>query len=504
MRILIVEDEIKIRTGMARLISAHTSHTIIGEAKNGKEGLEMAMRLHPELIISDIRMPEMDGLEMMEALDREGISCHRVVLSGYSEFEYARKAMRYGVEDYLLKPLAAEDVTSLLDKIQEKIREEEEKTARTAEGLLRELLLGGKRDKEEVCRQLEKQGGFQEGKPCFLVAGYTGSTKTRYEACIEKRWEDFRKKNPAYGMCSTILESSQEMFCLFQGGSSAEELMAKMQRRLYLDAEREDQPVWIFAQVQKLQELSGLAADCRSAYPWGMLAGYRKLLTLEEIQKMEEKPYEYPKALEGEIQTAVCNGSGGRLRQEGEAFKSYMKEMKCSPNSMRHGYIKMLNFISGICSEVNPEMYKKIRNLDLTRQAAEAVTLGELEHSFDQVIQAIVSFTDRKEDIRNYTIKRALGYIREHYKENLSLEILADYLEITPEYLSTLFNKEVGINFTTFVKRFRISHAKRLLKGTDKKIYEISQEVGYNDPKYFNRVFKEEIGVSPGDYRQLG
>ena len=228
MRILIVEDEIKIRTGMARLISAHTSHTIIGEAKNGKEGLEMAMRLHPELIISDIRMPEMDGLEMMEALDREGISCHRVVLSGYSEFEYARKAMRYGVEDYLLKPLAAEDVTSLLDKIQEKIREEEEKTARTAEGLLRELLLGGKRDKEEVCRQLEKQGGFQEGKPCFLVAGYTGSTKTRYEACIEKRWEDFRKKNPAYGMCSTILESSQEMFCLFQGGSSAEELMAKI------------------------------------------------------------------------------------------------------------------------------------------------------------------------------------------------------------------------------------------------------------------------------------
>ena len=120
MRILIVEDEIKIRTGMARLISAHTSHTIIGEAKNGKEGLEMAMRLHPELIISDIRMPEMDGLEMMEALDREGISCHRVVLSGYSEFEYARKAMRYGVEDYLLKPLAAEDVTSCWTKSRKK------------------------------------------------------------------------------------------------------------------------------------------------------------------------------------------------------------------------------------------------------------------------------------------------------------------------------------------------------------------------------------------------
>lgn len=504
MRILIVEDEVKIRTGMAKLISAHTSHTIIGEAKNGKEGLEMAMRLHPELIISDIRMPEMDGLEMLEALEQEGISCHRVILSGYSEFEYARKAMRYGVEDYLLKPLAAEDVTDLLEKIQEKIREEEEKKALTAEGLLRELLLGGRRDKEEICRHLERQGGFQRGEPCFLVAGYTGSTKTRYESCVEERWRNLKEKNPGYNTCSTILESSQEMFCLLQGQADRKELMAKMQRRLYLDAGGEDQPVWIFTRAKALSELPELVAKCRAAYPWGMLTGYRKLLTLEEIENLEEKPYQYPKALEGEIQTAVCSGSGERLQREGENFKIYMEEMGCSPNSMRHGYIKMLNFISGICSEVNPEAYKKIRNLEVTRQAAEAVTLGELERSFDQVIQAILSFKDRKEDIRNYTIKRALGYIREHYRENLSLEILADYLEITPEYLSTLFNKEVGINFTTFLKRFRISHAKRLLKGTDKKIYEISQEVGYNDPKYFNRVFKEEIGVSPGDYRQLG
>ena len=109
---------------------------------------------------------------------------------------------------------------------------------------------------------------------------------------------------------------------------------------------------------------------------------------------------------------------------------------------------------------------------------------------------------NKKEDIRNYTIKKAITFIREHYMENISLDLLAEHLEITPEYLSTLFNKEVGINFSIFLKRFRISQAKRLLKGTDKKIYEIASEVGYNDPKYFNRVFKEEIGISPGDYRQ--
>ena len=80
--------------------------------------------------------------------------------------------------------------------------------------------------------------------------------------------------------------------------------------------------------------------------------------------------------------------------------------------------------------------------------------------------------------------------------------MLAEHLEITPEYLSALFYKEVGINFSTFLKQFRISQAKRLLKGSDEKIYAIAQLVGYNDPKYFNRVFKDEVGMSPGDYRQ--
>ena len=125
MRILIVEDEIKIRMGISRLISAHTQHTVVGEAKNGKEGLEMISRFHPELVISDLRMPVMDGLEMLQESVKMGNTCHFVILSGYSEFEYAQTAIRYGVDDYLLKPLAPEDVTQLLDKIQKKIDQEE-------------------------------------------------------------------------------------------------------------------------------------------------------------------------------------------------------------------------------------------------------------------------------------------------------------------------------------------------------------------------------------------
>ena len=109
----------------------------------------------------------------------------------------------------------------------------------------------------------------------------------------------------------------------------------------------------------------------------------------------------------------------------------------------------------------------------------------------------------QKEDISNYAIKKAISYIRMHYAENISLEEIADMLDLTPEYLSALFNREVGVNFTAFLRDFRLSHAKRLLKGTDKKVYEIAQEVGYSDSKYFNRVFKENVGVSPREFRQM-
>lgn len=119
------------------------------------------------------------------------------------------------------------------------------------------------------------------------------------------------------------------------------------------------------------------------------------------------------------------------------------------------------------------------------------------------MVQAIAGAQTKREDISNYVIKRAINHIREHYQEGLTQEEVAAVHQITPEYLSTLFNREMGINFSVFLKQFRISHAKRMLKGTDMKVYEIADAVGYSDSKYFQRVFKEEVGVSPGEYRQM-
>ena len=462
----------------------------------------MISRYHPQLVISDIRMPVMDGLEMLQESVRLGNHCHFVILSGYSEFEYAQTALRYGVDDYLLKPLAPEDVTELLNKIQKKIEKEEVKNAQTTEGLLRELLTGGRNDVADICCELQENHVFAENKPIFIAAGYTGNTSLKYSQVLSSQWEKMKEQYPAMRIFYVLVEKSQEMFLLLQGDITEEEFEKKLNRRVYQNLTEEDQPVWTFAVLDKPEEMQNVVEKLRKYYLYGIRLGYRTIITEKKTENISEEEFQYPIHLENRIQTALCGTKAELIRKEADFFIDYTKEMKCSPRYIRKTYKKMLAFLEHICHEVNPEAYKLLQSQDLEKAASEMVTAGELESCFRKAVDIIIESKDKKEGIRNYAIRRAINFIREHYSENISLDMLAERLEITPEYLSALFNKEVGINFSTFLKQFRISQAKRLLKGTDEKIYAIAQQVGYNDPKYFNRVFKEEMGMSPGDYRQ--
>lgn len=180
-----------------------------------------------------------------------------------------------------------------------------------------------------------------------------------------------------------------------------------------------------------------------------------------------------------------------------------MKDGHFDADDIRRAFVKNYYMIGDTLEDIDRALFEHLKSANLLRNIEAAVTWHELENAYRDVIQLITSTRVKREDISNYVIKKAINYIREHYQEGLTQEEVSRVLEITPEYLSTLFNREMGITFSSFLKQFRMSHAKRLLKGTDMKIYEIAKATGYNDPKYFQRVFKEETGVSPGEYRQM-
>lgn len=495
MRILIVEDEVKIRRGLASLIAKQTSHEIVGEAKNGREGLALIMRTNPDLVITDVRMPEMDGLEMLEALQEREIKVHCVILSGYSEFEYAKKAIRYGVDDYLLKPLAPEDIIELLDKVCVRLKEESRQQSDIAGRILwRRLYAITQENNPEADLAALK---IEKSRTYYLLSGYGWNTlpAERREWLERILMTDTRKNYPDLHCC--LFEETRELVCLLP-----EEAVRSFTDELLWHLERTGRKwVWACAVIDHFDSMSGTMQTIHSLYLYGRKNG--QIVTEKDMKNFSPEPFTYPDELEKKLKSALYHEEAGLAEEYIQRFQEYMENKNFLPQQVKDGYVRLIHRMLNWIEDIGKNIYEKLEPLHYADRAGNVYTREEMNDILNEILHELKSMTEHKEDISNYAIKKAIAYIRMHYAENISLEEIADRLDITPEYLSTLFNREVGINFSVFLRDFRLSHAKRLLKGTDRKIYEIAKEVGYPDSKYFNRVFKENVGVSPREFRQV-
>jgi two-component system response regulator YesN len=500
MRILIVEDEIKIREGMSKLIEKHTDHQVIGEAKNGEEGLELILRLKPDLVITDIKMPVMDGLEMLTKLYEMEVKIHSVILSGYSEFEYAKKAIRLGVKDYLLKPITLEDVQLLLEQMEKKILEEQTALKGTPQSCIRDVIMGSTEYDEQLIRSI---CNFTDSMRYILFLGYIGGAKATYSTEYIEKTELLRRRFASSVCYTTHMEATKEVVTLMAGEISFVEVKEYFERRILLPFQgKEDQALWSAMQIGKINELPQAYKQLRSILKYGVSIDNNILLTQDLIDNYTVEEYRYPIEIENKIKASICNGAHEDLEEYKKDFFQFMKKKSYDPSCVIDGYMRLYTSTANLLQEIDTKTYEALRSINTLNLIGEAKTKTELEKAYSEAIRLIMNSKEKREDIRNYTIKRTINYIRDHYKEGITLEETAHKLNITPEYLSTLFNKELGMNFSTFLKDFRLSHAKRLLSGTDMKIYEIASEVGYSDSKYFNRVFKEKYGISPGEFRQ--
>lgn len=506
MRILIVEDEVMIREGLSKLIKTHTGHMVIGEACNGQEGLAMAVRYRPELVITDIRMPVMDGLEMIETIHEMNLPIRAVILSGYSEFDYAKKAIRFGVEDYLLKPLAAEDIVEVLERIRDKIKEEEQKNAGTPAQYIRELVYGSCPSEDES-RRMKLLCGFKNTKCYQLYLGYLGDASVGYEEEIYEKWNQLKDAVSQSVLHVAADKTRRQLICLagLPDPTDTPRLFCQLvERRIVRPYKlRNDRAVWSMTATKSWEELASAAQKAGALIRESMSVEEGDLITAERMNGVEWKEFQFPSDIGTDIKNAICKGGLEDIQEAGERFIRYMENGPYREPEMRQAYLKSIYLLLDTTRDIDGDTYTQLQGEDLLTKCTEAVTLQELEQSYRDGLALLCNPQRNREDISNYTIKRAINYIREHYQEGISLEEVSGSLGITPEYLSTLFNREMGENFSTFLKKFRLSHAKRLLKGTDMKIYEVAEAVGYTDSKYFARVFKDELGISPADYRQM-
>lgn len=510
MRIVIVEDEKKVREGMAAMIDSHTRHTVAAEAANGKDGLEIILKLRPDLVITDIRMPVLDGLEMIRALKEKNLSCHIIVLSGYSEFEYAKKAITYGVDEYLLKPLTASDIQNALRKVEDKMEQEILALKGTPESCLRDIIEGN--TEPDLIELFE----FQKNMKFLMAACYFGSMTKEYEDRVHEFFQYSKENFPDKHNGKENVSSNLHIYSFYQGNSriyyaliSGFDYLDEFEEEIYRKLVREYRgksrhPLWACTHFSDSGKIYQCAEELKGYLDYGITApGFPGWYTGHFAEECKWEQFKTPVQILQKIKSDICQEHMEEAGKNLDLLAEYLQGHSFRKEEIRQALIRCYFMVTGLLQDLDKKRFQKLQSYNLEHSLNQIMTWEEMKQNFGRIRDVLMQGSARRQDISNYIIVKVLNYIQEHYSEKIVLDEIAVQMGLTPEYLSTLFNREVKENFTVFLKKFRIDHAKRLLTGTDMKIYEVAQEVGYSDAKYFIKVFKEKEGISPGDYREM-
>jgi two-component system response regulator YesN len=507
MRAVVVEDEILIREGLCKLMQKMFPEIIIeGVAGNGQEGLQYIETYQPDLVITDIKMPVMDGLSMLGKVQDSGLFPKVIVLTAYSEFEYAKQAVKLGVCDYIIKPVVVQEFVQTIRKIQNLYEQEQKRTPETMgslEHIVSGLLYGVSSLDDKVEEFLEKKYQIAEGTPLIELLIYmgdcfgTGREKKRQEMCRILEQKDVR-------YCLVDMEYDRTILALIYGYSSRQEIDRWYQNQI-LFQRRDERERHVSYGMLEVMGVRGIREGYQTLLPymdWNIVLGDDVLISYPKIADVQTEVCIYPVDLENQMKAAICTGEQERIREITERFHGFFLNGKMySPKEIKESYVRFQWAILNIAKEVGCIDYQQVDQKNLLDHIMGAKTEEELQRSFDGLF-GHMSVLGKGAETMSLAVKKTQSMIHEFYADGITLNEIADRLNLTQEYLGSQFHKEVGENFSTYIRNYRLLKAKELLIGTQLKQYEIAEKVGYADAKYFARVFKECVGMSPAEYRK--
>lgn len=525
MKILIIDDELLVRIGIKSCIDWNKQGIeVIGEASDGEEGLQQIRRLRPDVVLLDIKMPNMDGIELMQHLKSEKLECKVIILSGFDDIFHVREAMKLGASDYLHKPcMNSRDVLDSLLNVKKQL--ENEKTSSEQAGksntdekskmvlkkaFLRELLEGhycSDREFEQKCGEYDislEKGHFS----CLIF-----SVKNLGE--ISKRYE---------GQDISLLQSSIEntMDGIFAREKGVEFLC--YDRNTYaviigikgLISERR-----IFENIDSVVKLT-LDATKRFLNIDVIIGASDIHFTFREIKRA------FSEAVSSMRQKFYCDSGNviyyRDIKKKGDGntiakIDSSIGKMKDHLTKFEYDKFNMeLKEFVGLLQEdpcLSEEDVKKLFNafLFLAKGGKEYLEEMELLAGCETLSQLYTVWCDivgsklssdkyiKQSQTNNYIVKGIVNYIEENYQTDISLNLLAERFNVSPNYISRLFKEVTGETLFNYLNRVRIEKAKSFLKDMQMKMYEIGYRVGFKSAVHFNIVFSRITGITPKQYR---
>lgn len=499
MKVLIVEDEIKTLNGIAGLIEEiGCGFEIAGRAKCAEEGIPLILERKPDIVITDIRMSKMNGLDMIRKLNESKYQGRYIILSGYAEFQYAREALALGSMDYLLKPITRELLERTLRKVREAIEEEAQKIRpadmRTEQLLERALYMPGYME-SEFEQELERRFAEKHRMYLLLIRGENRIVSKDLSGIIKEVEKSFAGV-PFY-VCRN--SESRETYILFT--EKAEETEARLDRicrrcRATINAF----VVFAGCGLENIAALKNGRERVIDAVQWNLSLHEPMLLTEERIAALEPKHFQYPSELEHMIVNGINEGKIAGMEEHLKAFSHYLVHETYACADIREAMVCITAAVLYAIRRASYGLYENISNLNILEWVGNSLFLENFVQMLVNILQQYEKYTQNLRTGNHPIINKVLKIMEGEYKNELTLEEMAERMDVTPEYLSGLFMKELGIKYTTYRAQIRIDAAKRLLQKGKLKIYEVAEESGFTDVRYFTKVFKKYTGVSPGEY----
>lgn len=530
LKIFLVEDEFVMREGIKNNVDwmLH-GYEFCGEASDGELALPMIQKYKPDIVITDIRMPFMDGLTLSKHVKKELPDTEIIILTGYEEFEYAKEAITIGVSSYLLKPINGEALLKEVDQIAERIKEKS-KEKEIREKYKREMQENIQKERKEFFDDLvtgsKSVAELLEfaNKLCIdlssmwynVVLVKTQSLKHAHDE-YSNRLIEIDEKLKRYEEENHLLAFNRNLegkALIFQADSK-EELVRIQDAYLHKMKEvlEEYRNIRYFGgigiPVNRLRELPNSFEQASHAFAHRYLVNDSRFIDYAAIgQELDGEQSESdlrsidPKQVDrGKIQEFLKMGDREEAVYFVEELFNEMGSTAMASNIFRQ-YIAMDTYFC---------VGEFLENLKLGRDEIQPVDIaskklqnqeGTKEYMVEIIEKALElrekTASDRYSDVADEVMR----YIDSHYEdEELSLNVLAAHVNFSPNHLSMIFSQQTGQTFIKYLTDFRMNKAKELLRCTGKRSSEISLEVGYKDPHYFSYLFKKTQGMTPTQYR---
>lgn len=537
LKIFLAEDEVIVRETIKRMIPwENLGFELVGEAADGEMALPLLLRQKPDLLITDIKMPFMDGLTLAKVAKKEIPGLKVVILSGYDDFNYAKQAINIGVEDYLLKPITKNALIERLTEIRSRYEHEKtqkeyyEKFHREMQAYEKnssrdffEALVSGSMDMMEIYRRSEKLG-LDIVAEAYNVLIFTMNCEEDFSGQREgySEWEaelleEFFSENTSamlfrcnifsYGV---LIKGQKETI-----GENTRSCVSEIQRILDRKEQKRQwfvaagEPVERLSQIQKSYYSASRAFSQRYLYDENILY-YDEMASMEKKNVTEDDSTYLQKVDVNALNPAILQKflSNGLLEETENFVKDYFYAIGQEP-------LESLVFRNYVTLNVRFSVMSFLKEIGCDTRTLEQEdtedVLSESSKSLEnaiayaeKIISQAIALRDQNSGNKNRSIlKTAVDFIDSHYtEEDMSLNKAANAANVSANHFSALFSQNMGQTFIEYLTNLRMNKAKEYLRCTSMRSSEIAGEIGYKDAHYFSYLFKKTQGMTPSDYRK--